>query len=156
MYWLVSITCIFNCITQTNRHKTQRQMLTRWNPPCHLDSTINVTEHVLKNSWRVSEKHSMDQLNENLHPTLDLETSCGLLVSTHTAVVSTVFWHHFVEQQFIHRGSLLHLVLLSRLQHLSSLLPLHWDSRFGELTVQSNIHSLLSFLSLQLLYEGRW
>ena len=96
------------------------------------------------------------QLFENLLPTLNVEAGCGLLVTTNTAVVSTVFWHYFVDLEFIHRGLLLHLVPFSRLQDLCSLLPFNRDSRFGDLTSQNNTGSLLSVLVLQLLFEGHW
>ena len=96
-----------------------------------------------------------DQQFENLLPTLNVEAGCGLLVSTHTAVVSTVFCHHFIYQEFIHTVLLHHLILFSRLQDLRSLFPLNSNSGFREFTAQTNAGSLLSFLALQLLFEGR-
>ena len=41
-------------------------------------------------------------MQKKIVPTLDVDASGGLLLSTHTAVVSTVFWSHGADQQFVH------------------------------------------------------
>ena len=116
---------------------------------CRLLKTENQLHTVFMNCPK-------DQIFRIPLPTLNVEAGCGLLVSTNTAVVSTVFWDQFVDQEFIHRVLLLHLVLFSRLQELCSLLPVNRNSRFGDHTLQRNAGSLLSLLVLQLLLEGHW
>lgn len=77
-------------------------------------------------------------------PTSDFDSGRRHLISTHTAVDPTVLRHRLPYQEFQGGLPFPHLVLNPILQQLISLPPFYWNSRFGQLTAQHDITSLLS------------
>lgn len=85
--------------------------------------------------------------------TSDYNGGSSFYVITNAAVNATVLRLAFPDEKLQSGATLLHLVLLSIGQHIVSLHPLYWDSRFGELTAERHSIAFLHLNILQFLEE---
>lgn len=86
---------------------------------------------------------------ENGFFTMDCQHSRGLLISTHTGVLSCIFHLQISDQQLCSCILLSHPVLFTWFECLVPFFPLHWDADLAQLAAQRGRRTIRGFPVLQ-------
>lgn len=76
--------------------------------------------------------------------TIDCQSGCCLLISTHTCIISSILHIQIMDNQLCNSTILSHFIFAACFEHLLPFLPLH-HSRFSQLTVQRSCPTFFSF-----------
>lgn len=89
-------------------------------------------------------------------PTIHFDPSSGFQLPSTAGVVPSIYRFHISNYELCHSPMLLKLILLTGIENSVPLHPLHWGTRFAELTGQPDLLSFFGFFILELLLEKDW